>query len=229
MSIPAETGVAASAPCTVLFDFDGVLVHGDSFSHFLWKRFRLQPWRALLLLPTLPLAPMALNRHGRWWLVRWLVRVALLGLDQAQYRAVVESHARVQALRRGAFLRDAVSSLRRHLLRGDRVVIVTGCEEHLARALLDAVGLDDIELVASQLRPGVLGMRSDVHNVGAEKVRQLARHGIAPPWACAYSDAGVDLPILAAAEAAVLVNPDAALRMRMQARLGDRYAEVDWG
>ena len=228
MSVAIETDVAVAAPRTVLFDFDGVLVRGDSFSHFLWRRFRLQPWRALLLLPTLPLAPLALHRRGRWWLVRWLVRVALLGLDQARYRALAESHARVQALRGGAFLRDAVSRLRRHLLRGDRVVIVTGCEEHLARALLDAVGLDGLELVASQLHPGMLGMKSGVHNVGAEKVRQLACHGIAPPWTCAYSDASADLPMLAAAEAAVLVNPDAALRARMQARLGERYAEVEW-
>lgn len=227
MTSPADD-VAAQPPRVVLFDFDGVLVRGDSFGTFLRTRLRRQPWRGLLLLPVLPLLPAALHQRGRVMLLHLGVRALLLGVGAARYRALAESHARVQALRRGCFQRDAVGALRRHLLRGDRVLVVTGCEEHLARALLEAVRLDGVELVASRLRTGRLGMAPLVHNVGREKLRQLAAHALEPPFSCAYSDARADLPMLLAAERAVLVNPDDALRARMQPLLAERYAEVHW-
>ena len=188
----AVSPAAAATPRVVLFDFDGVLVRGDSFSGFLRARVRRQAWRLALLLPLLPALPLLL-------------------------------------LRRGFFVPDAVSALRRHLLRGDRVIVVTGCEEHLARALLQAVRLDGVELVASRLRGSWLGAAPAVHNVGREKLRQMEAHGVEPPFACVYSDADADLPMLLAAERAVLVNPGESLRARMQTRLGSRYAEVDWG
>ncbi len=222
------TAHAASAPRVVLFDFDGVLVRGDSFGAFLGARVRRQPWRVLPLLVLLPAAPLALYRRGRRVLLRAAVHMLLLGTSLARYRALAESHARVRALRRGCFLRDAVSALRCHALRGDRVVVVTACEEHLARALLAAVRLEGVELVASRLRVGWLGVAPAVHNAGNEKLRQLAQRGFAAPYACAYSDAAADLPMLLAAERAVLVNPDAALRVRMRPLLGERYAEVEW-
>lgn len=227
-AVPEQVG-DVPAVRVILFDFDGVLVRGDSFSLFLRERARRQPWRATLLLALLPLAPLGAHRRGRRLLVHLAIRMLLLGMRAERYQALADSHARVRALRRGCFIRDAVSALRRHLLRGDRVVVVTGCEEYLARALLESIGLDGIELVASRLREGRLGLAPEVHNVGREKLRQLAARGIDPPWACAYSDAGVDLPMLAVAESAVLVNPDEVLRARMQAQLGERYAEADWG
>lgn len=228
MSAALERVAAAPGARVILFDFDGVLVRGDSFSLFLRERARRQPWRAALLLPLLPLAPLGAHQKGRRLLVRLAVRVLLLGMGSEHYQALAESHARVRALRRGCFIRDAVSAMRRHLLRGDRVVVVTGCEEYLARSLLESIGLDGIELVASRLREGRLGLVPEVHNVGSEKLRQLVARGINPPWACAYSNASVDLPMLAAAESAVLVNPSEILRMHMQAQLGERYAEADW-
>ncbi|WP_297922491.1 haloacid dehalogenase-like hydrolase [Metallibacterium sp.] len=224
----AVSPAAAATPRVVLFDFDGVLVRGDSFSGFLHARVRRQAWRLALLLPLLPALPLLLRRRGRRVLLHGAVRLLLLGTSLSRYRALAESHARVQALRRGFFVPDAVSALRRHLLRGDRVIVVTGCEEHLARALLQAVRLDGVELVASRLRRSWLGAVPAVHNVGREKLRQMEAHGVEPPFACVYSDAGADLPMLLAAERAVLVNPGESLRARMQARLGSRYAEVEW-
>ncbi|WP_297925276.1 haloacid dehalogenase-like hydrolase [Metallibacterium sp.] len=225
----AVSSAAAATPRVVLFDFDGVLVRGDSFSGFLRVRVRRQAWRLALLLPLLPALPLLLlRRRGRRILLHCTVRLLLLGTSLSRYRALAESHARVQALRRGFFVPDAVSALRRHLLRGDRVIVVTGCEEHLARALLQAVRLDGVELVASRLRRSWLGAVPAVHNVGREKLRQMEAHGVEPPFACVYSDAGADLPMLLAAERAVLVNPGESLRARMQARLGSRYAEVEW-
>ncbi len=218
----------AQEPRAVLFDFDGVLVRGDSFRLFLRMRVRHQPWRAMLLLILLPAAPLALYRAGRLVLSRWFVRVLLLGTSMPRYQALAESHARVLATRRGLFVRDAVSALRRHLLRGDRVVVVTGCEEHLARALLQAVRLDGVELVGSRLGAARFGVALVVHNVGQEKTGQLSAWGVEPPYACVYSDSAADIPVLLLAERAVLVNPNPDLRERLRSLLGEPYAEVEW-
>ena len=218
----------ANEPRVVLFDIDGVLVRGDSFRLFLRMRLRRQPWRVVLLLTLLPAAPLVLYRTGRLVLVRWLVRMLLLGTNMPRYQALAESHARVLATRRGLFVRDAVSALRRHLLRGDRVVVVTGCEEHLARALLQAVRLDGVELVGSRLSAAWFGVALAVHNVGQEKTGQLRAGGVEPPYSCVYSDSAADLPVLVLAERAVLVNPSPDLRERLQSLLGEPYAEVEW-
>ena len=44
----------AALPRVALFDFDGVLLHGDAFELFIRSRYRRAWWRALLVLPCLP-------------------------------------------------------------------------------------------------------------------------------------------------------------------------------
>ena len=46
-----------------------------------------------------------------------------------------------------------------------------------------------------------------LHNFGATKLKTLAEAGLPPRWQTCYSDSAADLPILAAAERAVLVGP----------------------
>jgi phosphatidylglycerophosphatase C len=85
------------------------------------------------------------------------------------------------------FCRDGLHALRRHQAAGDRVIVVTGCEHVLVNGILQQLGLDGLEVLASQLRPGWLGMRPNLHNVGKRKVQQLAQHGVAA-WQVAYGD-----------------------------------------
>ena len=53
----AETpaGADAVSPRVVLFDFDGVLIRGDSFYLFMRERYRRSWWRRLLALLSTPL------------------------------------------------------------------------------------------------------------------------------------------------------------------------------
>lgn len=118
--------------------------------------------------------------------------------------------------------------MRQHVVAGDRVIIVTGCEETLVRAIFDAVGLHGLELVASRLQDGRLGMRKAVHNIGSNKPMQLAAHGIGESWDLAYSDSSKDIPMLKRAREAVLVNADADTIQRVERALGRSVRRVDW-
>ena len=109
-----------------------------------------------------------------------------------------------------------------------RVVIVTGCEINLVRAIFAGIGLPDLEIIASRLRRGRLGMRKQVHNFGATKPVQIAAHGISEPWDLAYSDSAHDIPMLKRAAEAVLVNADARTSLRVRRALGRDVRQVNW-
>jgi phosphatidylglycerophosphatase C len=234
MDMPAN-GFASEADATtgshrvVLFDFDGVLVRGDAFTKFMRARYTHAWWRSLPLLVLAPvLAAVALIPRGRRLVVRLVVGWALVGLDAEAYRTMADGFGRVLARDARHFSRAAFMALNRHRQAGDRVLVVTGCEETLARAILDELGLPEIELVASRVRPGRFGPLIAVRNIGREKLRQLALRDVVPEWDVAYSDSLVDLPMLAAAHAAIVVNPRGDMLARARARLGDRVTAVEW-
>ena len=225
---PARTTEAGSRP-VVLFDFDGVLLHGDAFTLFIHDRYRRAWWRVLAGIPLLPLLGiLSCRRRGRLAAGRLLARVALLGVDEHRYEALVNRFAErlVKASRRVS--RMAVASLRQQLHAGARVVIVSGCEEHLLRAILAELGIAGIDVIASQVAWHFSGMRVVWHNVGTRKIERLASYGIVPPWDVAISDSSSDLPILSAARDPVLVNAAPRLCRRVEKALGRSVRRVEW-
>jgi len=215
----------AGAQLVVLFDFDGVLTHADTFELFVRERYAGSTWRQLLALLALP-----------WLLLLWpltrqlqrpLVHIALLGLDERRYRAVAEAFATNLARRPGHFCRDGVRALRRHQAAGERVIVVTGCEHTLVENLLAQLGLTSVELVASRLKRGPLGLRVAHHNIGAGKLKGLAAHGV-PAWQRAYGDSLHDLHMFKAAAEPVLVNGTPKLCKRIERALGRAVERVAW-
>jgi len=225
-ALPPEAADAEPAgPRVVLFDFDGVLIHGDSFALFVRHRYA-SVWRKLLALLSVPLL-LVLLPFSRRLPMRWLVAIALLGLDAPRYQAAAEAFAATLARRPKQFCRDGLQTLRRHQAAGDRVLVVTGCEHTLASGILRELGLSGIDVLASQLRPGWLGMRVQRHNVGRRKVRTLAEHGLTE-WALAYGDSMYDVAMMKVAGEAVLVNGNPALCKKVEKILGRSVTRVEW-
>lgn len=209
---------------TVVFDFDGVLLRGDAFGLFMRRRVFSGVRLPLGLLLAVLLAPMiavpAYRPRAAWM----MSRIGLAGRSAEQLRAELRRFGAELGADPGRIIPAGLRKVRAHLDAGDRVVVVTGCEHTLARAVLDAIGLAEVDLVASHIR----GPKLIVHNYGATKIMQLAAHGVRPPWRVAYSDSLSDLPILAAAEQAVLVNANPRQAARARRLLGSRLSTVSW-
>jgi phosphatidylglycerophosphatase C len=226
-----ETPVPAPSPDhvsarVVLFDFDGVLMHGDAFALFARERYARSLGCKLMGLLSAP-GLILLLPFSRNWPLRLLARIALLGMSERTYRRKAEEFAGVLVRRPRQFCRDGVRALRRHQAAGDRVIVVTGCEHHLVSSVLSQLGLSDLEIVASQLRPSWIGMRLLRHNVGARKVQSLAQYGVTA-WQLAYSDSLQDAPMLKPAGEAVLVNGTPRLCKKVEKALGRTVTRVAW-
>jgi len=225
-AVEVASATNAAMPRTVLFDFDGVLIHGDSFAMFVRERYArsfLRKGMALLCAPWLLLVLPFSRRH----VLRALVHLALLGVSEARYRAMAQAFAATLARRPRQFCRDGLQALRRHQAQGDRVIVVTGCEDVLVRGILSELGLGEVEVHASVLRGSLLGMRQQWHNVGRRKVQSLARQGI-EAWHVAYGDSMYDVAMLKVATEAVLVNGTPTLCKRVEKALGRATTRVAW-
>lgn len=213
----------------VLFDFDGVIVAGDSFAAWLRLVGLKPPLRRLagwLVAPIgLPLMafPSTLSLGARLFL-----HVAVRGADPAALRGSLEAWGRSLARRPGKVIDDGVSALRGHLAAGDRVAVVSGTESTLLRAVLDELGVHGVNIVASELDLTGRSARVRRHCFGEGKLRALAAAGIAPPWDLAYSDSPNDLPLLRGAREAVCVNWRPAQKRLAARALDGRARFVDW-
>ncbi|HEY4293779.1 haloacid dehalogenase-like hydrolase [Luteibacter sp.] len=221
---------AADVRRVVLFDFDGVIVRHQTLELFVRERLSgMGRWRVLLALPLVPFVPLLIgSAAGNRFLGRVFLRVVTFGRSEAGCRRLMNAFGRAYARRPGVFCRDAVATLRRHVHTGDRVVIVTGNDKQMVESMLDEVNLGGCELMASQTRAGLFGMRFVSHNVHHAKVRTLDRAGIPRPWTIAYGDSLSDIPMLKAADAARLVNPTAKTLKKASRLLGDKLEVLYW-
>ncbi len=213
------------ARSTVLFDFDGVLIHGDSFSSFVRARLGGSAARFAF---AVPLMAFLLLNPTRPFAARHCVRAALLGLDAKTYEAALDVFLEQFQTRDRHVIAQGVTRARQHMAAGDRVVVVTGCEQKMARRLLDRMNLREVELIGSRLGDARFGLGPEMHNYGKEKVRQLKLAGIAPHWQRAYSDSIADVPMLAQAEEPVLINAGEKLRERVTRALGREVQTENW-
>jgi phosphatidylglycerophosphatase C len=219
---------AQGAPQVVLFDFDGVLVAGDSFAHVLRTLIRERWWRRALALAVTPIA-MPLLLSGRHMSLGAAIyqRVALLGEEAGAFDRRLAGFAQALARNPARVHAEAIAALRAHVASGDRVLVVSGSEQRLVGGVLAAQGIHGVEVVASQLVHEGGKWRVARHCYGARKVEALAELGI-ERWEVAYTDSLSDLPMLAGARRAVLVNASDALLERATRRLGRAPERLRW-
>jgi phosphatidylglycerophosphatase C len=220
----------SAAPRVAVFDMDGVLIHGDAFGTFVRERLRRSPGHFAAVAAAWPwLVGPVLLPATRKRAVRQLLRVALAGLDDARYEQEAAAFGAALGQRSDRVVAQAVAQVKMLQGLGYVAIVSTACEQRLARAYLDGLGLGDVELIGSQLRFSRLrGMVVERYNHGEEKVAGLIAAGIESPWDVAFTDALGDVPILREARRAVLVNPDDWLRRKMTTRLGRVADEVVW-
>jgi phosphatidylglycerophosphatase C len=222
----AEPAPAEGGARVVLFDFDGVLIRGDSFTLFMRARYKRSVVRKLLALLTAPIW-LLLAIFSRKAAAHFLVRVALLFVGARRYAQMATAFGVELARTPKLFPREGILALRRHLHAGERVLVVTACESTLARAILDELGLADVPVLASTFRPGWLGMRVRRHNIGVRKLTSLSEIGLTR-WDVAYSDSWRDIPMLRPATEPMMVNATPRTCKRVEKALGRSVGRVAW-
>ncbi len=204
----------------VVFDFDGVLVAGDSFAGVIRGLIGARAWKRGLAIVTLPLVlPLFAHPATTSLAARAYFRLAFAGVAPALARESILARARAIVADPGRHHRDAVAALDAHRQAGQRGGGVSGSEETLVRTVLEGLGMAAVEVVASRLSFDGPRVRVLRHCFGAAKPRALAELNI-HAWDWAYTDSLADLPLLRGAAHPVLVNASRAAVRRATRALG---------
>ncbi|GIH17522.1 haloacid dehalogenase-like hydrolase [Rugosimonospora africana] len=218
----AVKGADDGRPVAV-FDLDGTLLRGDSFSRFgrqLVFRGSFRTAATLLCAPLL--GPLLLLPPTRRLAAAGFLWLATAGVSTEHFTTLAERFAEGHAGEAaGNRIAVTLERLRAHLSAGDRVVIATASAEALAIAICQELGLGGVEIVAAELCPGRSGMRPVRGCRGAEKVHRLRAVGIRTPVEYAYTDSAVDIPLLMAARNRYLVAPTPGHRRVIVDKVGD--------
>lgn len=213
----------------MVFDFDGTLVPMDTFGAFCKRLLKQRPARLLALMvaspTTIPWLLAPATRTRALSILLWLVTA---GHDKESWHAAIAEFADTFIDEEEMVHSDGVLQVRAHVDAGDRVLIVTGCAEDLARAICKRLGLEGVEIVGSRLRHQWGGQFVLEHCIGGQKVRRLAReHGLVT-WDHVYTDHIVDLPLMRRADTTTMVNPRPRHWKRARRLFGDAARRVHW-
>jgi HAD superfamily hydrolase (TIGR01490 family) len=204
-----------------IFDIDGTLVEGSTERRF---------WRYLLKRGHQ--GPRQVVAYLLFWLRYWPVygsqtakknKAYLYKLDTARVRALAERFVAEEILPR--LYEPAVQRLKKHLRRGDTVVLLSGTLEPIAEALANTLGVRHVRASMCRQRDGrYLGGPPHVHPFGASKLEIAlefaAEIGADLRQASAYGDSRHDLALLEAVGDPVAVQPDAPL---LETARGNRW------
>jgi phosphatidylglycerophosphatase C len=214
---------------TAVFDLDGTLLAGDSTVAWL-RMILLASWpRLVVALVTAPLwAVLVLIPASRKIGASILLWIATFGRDQD---AVVRSiHTFVSHFEKGdgpiRWREEGLATLRRHLARNDRVVVVTAAPQWLAAPLL--ASRTDVPVLGSILTRRWNSWVVERHCFGEAKCRALQRLGYGSTWDFVYTDSMDDEPLLAAAEHGFIVNARSALIAKLKTDLQSRVSPIHW-
>jgi phosphatidylglycerophosphatase C len=201
----------------VVYDLDGVITTRDTFTTFTIEQLCRKPLR---LIPAIPVAVRRffsrdtdLRRRAG---VR-IARIALRGLDDADFTVRVEDFGRRVGAGRTWIRSSAVARIRRQKCRGATIVIATATERRLAAALLDRADVPYDLLSASELSETPTGIDVTDHRLGERKAGALRELGVDIAHAEFVTDSFSDLPTAREAESVVLIGASRRTRQRFRA------------
>jgi phosphatidylglycerophosphatase C len=202
----------------IIFDFDGTLVHGDSFGSFCVRFSARNVQRALLCMALLPLAlPFFILPRTRRFGITLLVWGMTVGLPARRLARALSAY--VESTLDQRVYEAILSELTRLRAGGATVVIVTGSLPILVRHLLEGRGVHGVQVLGSRLQRRWGGLTTQIHCIGRTKVSEIERWTGATAWSAVYTDSAMDLPLMQRAQAITLVAPSARTLRRVHQAL----------
>ncbi len=225
---PAAAPESSAGGPVVVFDCDNTLIAGDVLKSFIVELVGHGP-RLVAAVASVPvLSPLLLAHTTRRHAISGWLWIATVGRSDDELARRMDAYVEEHLGPGGdALIAAGVARVGEHVERGDRVVVATAAADPLARRLLDRAGLGGLAVVASPVRRVLGGWTLVVHCWGPFKPTQLAAAGFPGPYAGAYSDSFVDLPLLRLAGTATVVNPSRLVAWRLRRALLD-LVDVAW-
>lgn len=215
---------------TIIFDFDHTLVRCDSFTLLNRDLLLRNWWRSVVFIILSPAVGLLyLSPKTRLLSLSLPLWVGTVGMNQASFESFLDRHVEHHYRRpEKLWCKSAISRLHSHQREGTRVWIATGCATPLAERICGVLGVTDVQIVGSLLRPGWGGYVATAHCIEENKVTMLMARGAGRSWDCAYTDSARDIPLLARARLKRLVNPSPAHERRIRASLGSDVEVLVW-
>ncbi len=220
-------GMSPPARRVALFDLDGTLTWHDTLAGFLTGYLLRHPskWRRLWRAP-ISAARYLCGAHDRGALKSAAIRIVMGGESRAQIDSWADGF--VAGLKsRGTFRPTALSVLEQHRQAGDHLVLLSASPDLYVPRIGRLLGFERTVCTGIAWTDDVLeGSLATPNRRGAEKSACLAALRLQYPGSrfMAYGNSASDLPHLRLADAALLVNADAAAQ-REAADLGVPVAE----
>jgi len=218
------------APSSIVFDLDGTLLDGDSTTAWMIGRIRSSWSRTAIAIAAAPLAGLLMTQsRTRRWGASIGLWIASVGQNEDDLRTSFEAFAAGVNLGEGpiAWRPAGLVAVSEHIGRKESVVIATAAPAWLAEKLIEGLNLPTIAVIGSTLgrwRGGWIGIRHCRHHA---KCDALAAAGHGRRWNVAYSDSADDLPLLALADRACLVNGSEVTLARF-AKAGVAVEAMSW-
>lgn len=211
----------------VVFDFDGTVVHGDSFGVFVSTQLKNNPLRLVAALALLPLGLPLLFLQPKWGgaLFLWL---ATVGRRPEQYELGVRAFAEEHFAQGAHVYVEALQAIRSHLAAGDAVYVASGCEVRLLRLACRGLGLDESRVVGSTIKRRMGGMIFERHCISETKVVVLREISGEDEYDHVYTDSQRDLPLASRAKRVTLVNAKPSVVGRVKKETSAQVESVNW-
>lgn len=210
-----------------VFDLDGTITRHDTLGAYLWGYLRRHPWRVLRVIPSV-YAPFAyLINRDRGALKGAAIHAILGGVPRDRLDEWTQQFV-PDVVQHGLFA-EALAAIATHRARADRLLLMSASTDIYVPQIGQALGFDEVICTKVRWRPdGRLdGRLASANCRGDEKTRCLsaviARDK--PDRIYAYGNSGSDLPHMALAQEAYLVNASA----RYTRNSGEQLRAVHWG